>query len=125
MIEKQHNIFIVDDDFPVRRSLCRLLSSYGFSVQTYPSAQDFLDTVPSDADGCLILDVKMPGINGLDLQSRLNISGSKIPIIFITAYDNPHDRERAMKLGAVAFLLKPLEDVRLLEAIHLALNIED
>lgn len=118
MISEKANIFIVDDDAPVRKALSRLLHSYGFNVKTFSSAQDFLDSVPLDTTGCLILDVKMPRIDGLDLQDELNASGWKLPIIFITAYDNPKDRERAMRSGAVAFFHKPLNDKELLEAIN-------
>lgn len=123
MTPQQANIFIVDDDTPVRQALSRLLSSYGFNVQSFPSGQDFLDIVSSDTEGCLILDVKMPGMNGLELQEKLNVSGHKLPIIFITAYDNPKDRERALEQGAVAFFPKPLNDKDLISAIHSCLKL--
>lgn len=122
MAANQTNIFIVDDDAPVRHALSRLLRSYGFDVLTFSSAQDFLDSVSSDAQGCLILDVKMPGMNGLELQGKLNSSGWELPIVFITAYDDPKDREKALANGAVAFLQKPLNDRDFLEAIQSALK---
>ncbi len=121
----QKNIFIVDDDAPVRQALSRLLRSYGFDVFAYASAQDFLDSVSPDEQGCLILDVKMPGMNGLELQEKLRSSGRSLPIIFITAYDDPLDREKALANGAVTFLQKPLNDKVLLEAVQSALNLND
>ncbi len=125
MTGQQRNIYIVDDDAPVRQALSRLLRSYGFDVFAYPSAQDFLDSVLQDEQGCLILDVKMPGMNGLELQEKLRSSGWKLPIIFITAYDDPKDREKALANGAVTFLQKPLNDRVLLEAVQSALNLND
>jgi two-component system response regulator FixJ len=125
MTSHQPNIFIVDDDAPVRQALSRLLRSYGFDVFAFSSAQDFLDSVSSDAKGCLILDVKMPGMNGLELQKELNSSNRELPIVFITAYDEPKDREKALENGAVAFLQKPLNDKILLEAIQSALKLNE
>jgi two-component system response regulator FixJ len=125
MTSHQPNIFIVDDDAPVCQALSRLLRSYGFDVSTFSSAQDFLDSVSFDAQGCLILDVKMPGMNGLELQKELNSSGRELPIVFITAYDDPKDREKALENGAVAFLQKPLNDKILLEAIQSALKMNE
>ena len=116
------NIYIVDDDQPVRKALQRLLTSVGYDVETYASSQEFLDSVPEESDGCLILDVRMPGLNGLGLQSKLAGMNYKLPIIFITAYDNPRDRKQAMDAGAIAFLRKPFSDQELLDAIQLALN---
>jgi FixJ family two-component response regulator len=122
MTVHQPKIFIVDDDAPVRQALNRLLRSYGFDVSVFSSAQDFLDSVPADAQGCLILDVKMPEMNGLELQEKLGSSGWELPIVFITAYDDPKDREKALANGAVAFLQKPLNDKVLLEAVQSALK---
>ena len=115
-------IYIVDDDEPVRQALSRLLRSCGLQVLTFSSAQEFLDSVSPDAQGCLILDVKMPGMNGLELQEKLNSSKWKLPIIFITAYETPQVRKRALANGAKAFLQKPLNDKDLLDAIHSALE---
>ena len=125
MTGQPKKIYIVDDDAPVRQALSRLLRSYGFDVFTYASAQGFLDSVSPDEQGCLILDVKMPGMNGLELQEKLRSSGWKLPIIFITAYDDPKDREKAISNGAVTFLQKPLNDRVLLEAVQSALNLND
>lgn len=117
-------IFVVDDDPPVRQGLSRLLRSCGFDVATFSSAQEFLDDVSQEAKlkGCLILDVKMPGMNGLDLQEKIKASGWSLPIIFITAYDDPRDREKALANGAVAFLQKPLSEKDLLTNIRSALK---
>ena len=118
MDKEKVNIYVVDDDEPVRQALSRLLRSYGFQVMTFSSAQEFLDSVSPDAQGCLILDVKMPGMNGLELQEKLNSLGWKLPIIFITAYENPQDRKKALDNNAVAYLQKPLNDKDLLNAIQ-------
>ncbi len=113
-------IFIVDDDLSVRRALKRLVTSAGYCVEAYASAQEFLSTVPIFAKGCLILDLRMPGLNGLGLQTRMAILKYKLPIIFITGFDNPHDRKQAMDAGAVAFLRKPFSDQALLNALDSA-----
>ena len=97
-------IFIVDDDNSVRRSLRRLLKAAGFNVKTFDSAQSFLDSYEEGGASCLVLDVRMPMMSGLDLQQILIESGSKIPIIFITAHVNSELRDRAMNAGAAAFL---------------------
>jgi FixJ family two-component response regulator len=127
MVTNPAKIFIVDDDAPVREALSRLLRSCGYDATAYSSAQDFLDSFSSDdaVRGCLILDVKMPGMNGLDLQEKLISSGLAIPIIFITAYDDPKDREKALKNGAAAFLQKPLNDIDLLRIIESVLKTEN
>jgi two-component system response regulator FixJ len=121
MIERK-KIFIVDDDPSVRKALQRFITSVGSRVETYASSQEFLDSVPVDAEGCLILDVRMPGLNGLGLQSKMATMKYKLPIIFMTAYDNPQDRKQAMEAGAVAFLQKPFSDQELLEVIRSALE---
>lgn len=118
----RHKIYIVDDDLSVRKALQRLVTSVGYDVEAYASSLDFLNSVPEDSTGCLILDVRMPGLNGLGLQSKMAAGNYKLPVIFITAYDNPQDRKQAMDAGAVAFLHKPFSDQELLDAIRLALN---
>ena len=118
MDKKKDNIYIVDDDEPVRQALSRLLRSCGYHVLTFSSAQEFLGSVSPDAQGCLILDVKMPGMDGLELQEKLNSMGWKLPIIFITAYETAQDREKALSHGAIAYLQKPLNDKDLLNAIQ-------
>ena len=117
MIDTGSFVFIVDDDNSVRRSLGRLLKAAGLSVKTFDSAQDFLDSFQENEAACLVLDVRMPRMGGLDLQRRLNESGSKIPIIFITAHEDSELRDQAMNAGAIAFLRKPFEEQLLLEAI--------
>ncbi|MGD9346055.1 MAG: response regulator transcription factor [Candidatus Aminicenantes bacterium] len=115
-------IYIVDDDLSVRKALRRLLTSVGYDVETYASSQEFLDSVPQNSQGCLILDMRMPGLNGLGLQSKMASMNYKLPIIFITAYDNPQDRKKAMDAGAISFLRKPFSDQELVDAIQSAFN---
>jgi len=117
VIDTGSYVFIVDDDNSVRRSLSRLLKAAGFSIKTFDSAQNFLDSYQEEEVACLVLDVRMPKMNGLELQKVLVESGSKIPIIFITAHEDSESRERAMNAGAIAFLRKPFEEQLLLEAI--------
>ena len=113
-------IYLVDDDASVRKALKRYLMSLGLQVDIFVSAEDFLERLPSRTSGCLILDVRMPGLSGLELQDRLRTSGYNFSVIFITAYANPQDRERALNAGAVAYLTKPVKDDALLEALHQA-----
>jgi FixJ family two-component response regulator len=94
----------------------------GFEVKTFPSAVDFLNQTSADGNGCLIVDVRMPGMSGLDLQQRLCDSGVELPVIFITAYEDAGVREQAIRCGALAFLQKPFSDQSLLDAIHAALS---
>lgn len=112
----------MDDDESVRGSLKRLIRSLGLAVETFASAEDFLSSPDAAAADCLILDMRMPGLSGLDLQQRLAQAGSRIPIIFISAHDDQEARLRAMKGGAVAFLQKPFEEEDLLEALCTALR---
>jgi len=122
MTKSRPVIFVVDDDESVRRALQRLLKSAGFAVETFASAEYFLKRTHHDAPGCLLLDVRMPGLSGLDLQKRLAASGSTMPIIFMTAHDDEEARSEALKSGAVAFLLKPFEERALLDAIRGAIG---
>ena len=115
-------ISVVDDDESVRKSLKRLLKSIGFETKAFPSALEFLSNGPLHAYGCAIIDVRMPGMNGLELQSRLLASGIKVPLIFITAHDDTTARQQAMESGAIAFLQKPFSDLSLREAISVALE---
>lgn len=119
-MEDKSIVFIVDDDPSVRKALKRFVTSAGYSVKTYASAQEFLSAVPIFAEGCLILDMRMPGLNGLGLQAQMAVLNYKLPIIFITAFDNPQERKLAMDAGASAFLRKPLNDQELLEALKSA-----
>jgi two-component system, LuxR family, response regulator FixJ len=122
MGEKDPHIFVVDDDGSVRTALSRLLKACGFKVQTFRSAEDFLDSGFVRHTGVLILDVRMAGMSGLELQKRLSEMGSEMPIIFITAHDDIQSRTKAMEAGAVAFLQKPFDEQRLLDAIHRAFD---
>jgi len=115
-------VFIVDDDPAVLKGLSRLLKSAGLGVKTFPSSQDFLNYFIPNTPGCLVLDVAMPGLNGLELQKTLATKGSAIPIIFLTGHGDIPMSVRAMKGGALDFLTKPVNDDDLLKAVHLALE---
>src|SRR2546425_585279 len=114
-------VFVVDDDPSVRRAIQRLVESVGLQVELFASAQEFLRSKRPDAPSCLVLDIRLPGISGLDFQRQLAEANIHIPIIFITAHgDIP--MIRAMKAGAVEFLTKPFRDQDLLDAIQIALE---
>lgn len=115
-------IFIVDDDPSIRLALENLLSSIGQQAKTYAAAQDFLRDCPRNPAGCLVLDVQMPGLSGLDLQSELSHAGIHLPIIFLSGHGDVPTTVRAMKAGAVEFLTKPVSDSELLAAIDQALE---
>lgn len=115
-------VFIVDDDPSVREALSALFRSIGLRVQPFPSAQAFLNHARPDAPSCLILDVRLPGLNGLELQRELRRLGDEIPIVFITGHGDIAMSVRAMKGGAVEFLAKPFRDQDLLDAIGQALQ---
>lgn len=110
-------VFLVDDDLAVREALSSLIRSVGLHVEAFASAQDFLQFRPPDAPACLVLDVRMPGLSGLDLQRKLADAGNRVPIIFITAHGDIPMTVRAMKAGAVEFLTKPFRNQDLLDAI--------
>ena len=115
-------VFIVDDDPSVRDSLQFLLGSVGLEVRSFPSAQDFLAGADPQAPGCLLLDVRMPGMSGLDLQNELANAEISIPIIFITGHGTVPMSVRAMKAGAVDFLQKPFDEQDLINAVHQAIE---
>jgi FixJ family two-component response regulator len=115
-------ISIVDDDESVRRTTRLLVESFGFRAAVFESAEKILKSEGLDGTSCLIVDVQMPGMDGLQLQSQLAAMGHSIPIIFITAYDSKETRRRAIQAGAVAFLGKPFSDEQLLQTIQLALK---
>ncbi|MDB6037886.1 MAG: DNA-binding response regulator [Verrucomicrobiales bacterium] len=115
-------VFIVDDDLSVRRSTERLIRSAGLNVQTFLSAQEFLKNPRPKGPACLVLDVRMPGFSGIDLQRELMQLGINIPIIFITGHGSIPMTVRAMKAGAVEFLTKPFRSHALLDAVHSALE---
>jgi FixJ family two-component response regulator len=116
-------VMIVDDDDSIRRAVRRLMKSFGFAVETFASAEEFLDSDRLNKTSCLILDVHMPGMNGLELQERLVASNYAIPTIFITAFTDDRARVRALKAGAVGYLAKPFADEELLNCIHAALKL--
>ena len=121
-MEPDKLVFVVDDDAPLRDSLADLLRSIGLSVETFASAQEFLQSKRPDVPSCLVLDVRLKGLSGLDLQKRLIEGDSEIPIIFITGHGDIPMTVQAMKAGAVEFLTKPFRDQDLLDAIEQALE---
>jgi FixJ family two-component response regulator len=125
MTTKQFIVMIVDDDESVRKAARRLIKSYGFAVETFASAEDFLTSGRLNETACLVLDVQMPGLNGLELQDRLIAGGHQVPIIFITAFSDENARAQALQAGALSYLIKPFEEADLLNAINLALQRQD
>jgi len=122
MSVEQPTVFVVGDDEAVRNSLRRLLESVGLTVEVFPSAQAFLDRVRSDAPGCLVLDVQLPGLSGLDLQTELAETKMPLPIVFLTGHGDIPMSVKAMKAGAVEFLTKPFRQEDLVKAIRSALE---
>src|ERR1700757_5067324 len=122
MNEKNPFVFVVDDDASIRESLKDLIESAGLNVQTFASAQEFLASPRSDAASCLVLDVQLPGLSGLDLQQELTKRDVQLPIIFITGHGDIPMTVRAMKAGALEFLTKPFHDQDLLYAVEQAMN---
>lgn len=114
-------LLVVDDDPSVRRSLARLLRSAGYAVETFGSASELLAREPLSTPGCLILDVRLPGLSGLDLQAMLRAAGTEKATIFVSGLGDVPTSVRAMKEGAVDFLTKPIDDTQLLEAVERAL----
>jgi FixJ family two-component response regulator len=115
-------VFVVDDDAPVRRALDRLLRSAGYRVRTFGSAQELLAGMEHHSPACLIVDVRMPEVNGLDLFELLRKENALAPIIFITGHGDIAMAVRAMKAGALDFLAKPFDDEALLDAVALAVQ---
>ena len=115
---------VVDDDEMLRESLPELLEEYGFAARAFSSGQAFLSSDYVDQTRCLILDVAMPGMSGLDLQDELKRRGQAIPIIFITGQKDEDIRKRAFRQGAVKVLYKPFSDSALLDAVNAALSVE-
>jgi RNA polymerase sigma factor (sigma-70 family) len=122
MSEPESIVFVVDDDPSVRSAIKRLIGSMGLQVELFGSAQEFLASKLPNVPSCLILDIRLPGISGLNLQRHLAEANIQIPIIFITAHGDIPMTVRAMKAGAAEFLTKPFRDQDLLDAIHLALE---
>jgi FixJ family two-component response regulator len=115
-------VFVIDDDANVRAAIEGMLKSVGLRSQSFGTAREFLRSKPPDGPSCLVLDVRLPGVNGLDFQRELADAGVPIPIIFITGHGDIPMTVRAMKSGAVEFLTKPFRDQDLLDAIHQALD---
>jgi FixJ family two-component response regulator len=115
-------VFVVDDDASVRAAIQGMLKSVGLRSETFGTPQEFLNSERVDGPSCLVLDVRLPGISGLDLQHELMDAGIRIPIIFITGHGDIPMTVKAMKLGAVEFLAKPFRSQDLLDAIHQALD---
>jgi len=115
-------VFVVDDYAPGRRSISRLLRAAGFAVTAFASAKEFLAQYDAEAPGCLVLDLAMPAVSGLELQGILSDRGSLLPIIFLTAYGDVPKSVQAMKLGASDFLTKPVNDEDLLAAVRVAIE---
>jgi FixJ family two-component response regulator len=113
-------VSVVDDDESFRAALQRLLKSAGFPVRSFASAEDFLKSGQQHDTGCLITDIRMPGMSGLDLQAKLNADHCSIPTIFITAHGDEKMRLQAMRGGAVKFLAKPFDDAILVESVRTA-----
>ena len=122
MTEDAPIVFVVDDDLSVRRSTERLIRSVGVEVQTFASAREFLKDPRPERPACLVLDLRLPGLNGMDLQRQLTQSGIHIPIIFITGHGDIPTSVRAMKAGAVEFLTKPFRSRNLLDAVRAAID---
>lgn len=115
-------VAIVDDDMPVRMALARMLGAYPLDVRAFGSAQSFVESLAEGAPECLVLDVQMPEMNGIELQHYLRQAGFKIPTIVVTGYDEPEIQEQSYTAGAVAFMVKPLDRTRLITAIHRAIE---
>jgi FixJ family two-component response regulator len=123
MTPAEATVFVVDDDTSVRSALKRLIQSLGFQVETFDSAQAFLEHGSHDGPACLILDVRMPGMSGIELQQQLTRVGLGMPIVFITGHGNIPMSVKAMKAGAVDFIEKPFEDQKLIDAVNTAIKI--
>jgi FixJ family two-component response regulator len=115
-------VAIVDDDDSMRSALYGLLKAVGWPAQAFGSAEEFLESGQQHQTACLIADIRMPGMSGLELQAKLNAERCRIPIIFITAHDDAKVRMQALRAGAVEFLAKPFNDEALLESVRAALE---
>ncbi len=122
MVPQAPRVAVVDDDASVRRALKRVLRVDGLQAEEYPSAQAFLDASGQGTFDCLVLDVHLGGMSGLDLLAHLVAEGGAVPVVIITAHDDAPTREKACALGASAYLRKPLESSVLLDAVHTALS---
>jgi FixJ family two-component response regulator len=121
MTEAMTHVAIVDDDLPVRKALARLLNARSYRTETFESAREFIKSLKFSVPECLIIDVQMPEMTGIELQTYLSRSGLKIPTVIITAHDEPGVREQCYAAGAAAYLLKPLRENGLITAINTAM----
>lgn len=117
-------IYIVDDDDSIRRAMKRLFRSVGMDAHVFASAQEFLDSKHRNHNACMIVDIRMPGMSGLELQELLLARGSQLPVIFITGFDSPETRDQAKKAGAAGYFRKPIDDQALMDSIQWALTIQ-
>jgi FixJ family two-component response regulator len=122
MVEERAVVFVIDDDPSMRSALEDLVSTVDLEVRVFASPQEFLQSKPPDAPGCLVLDIRLPGMSGLTFQQELTKEGLGLPVIFITGHGDIPMSVRAMKAGAVEFLTKPFHDQDLLDAIHSAIE---
>src|ERR1700744_2920841 len=122
MLDNAPIVIVIDDDAGIREGLSDLLESMGMGVRTYTAVHEFLDDGLPDAPCCLVLDVRLPGQSGLELQQRLTSAGINVPIIFITGHADVQMSVRAMKAGAMEFLAKPFRDQELLDAVQLSIE---
>ena len=122
MIQEENTVYVVEDDTSLCNAVRRLLRSAQYRVVTFSSAEEFYRSDFKSSPGCLLLDIRLPGINGFDLQEQLIASGVQMPVIFITGQDRAGMEERAMRLGASAYLRKPVDEETLLGAIGLAMK---
>jgi FixJ family two-component response regulator len=118
-------VAVVDDEASVRKALGRLLSAADFDVETFPSGPEFLISLAANRPDCLVLDLHMPGMTGLDVQRELTRAGDRLPIVIVTAYDGLESRSQCLAAGAAAYLVKPLDDRALLDAIATAMGEKD
>jgi|TARA_R110002072_G_scaffold209069_2_gene366565 FixJ family two-component response regulator len=125
MAALEPKVYIVDDDEAVRESLALLLDSMDQNCQSFNSAGDFLHAYSGDMTGCLVLDIRMPGMNGLELQKQLNVQGSILPIIFVTGHGDVPMAVEAMQHGAVDFIQKPYREQDLLDKINMAIALDE
>jgi FixJ family two-component response regulator len=125
MPHKSDAVYVVDDDESIRRALKRLLRSFDYEAVTFASAEEFIASAPEGGKGCLLLDICLPGMTGLDLLEKLNATGAKYAVVFMTAHDDPQWRQRAKAAGAVAYLRKPFAEQALLDAIRTCLQEAD
>ena len=121
-MNKARTVFVVDDDLSARRALTRLLRTAGHDVYDFASAQDFLAALGTDAFGCVVLDVTMPGMSGEELVVELNARGVRLPVIVVTADDDAETRSKAQRMKAAAFFRKPVDGTALLDAVEWALR---